>query len=297
MFNQQIHTFITVAESGSFSKAADNLYITTVSVMKQINSFEKHVGVKLLTRTNHGVKLTEAGKKLYESGKHIISYSENAIENLRKTYKKDLSIRIGSSLLYPANEIVKIWRKVPKSDTNIKINIVSMGDSFTNLISFSNELGKSIDCFATLLDSYHLSSNFNFFELGEKPCYISVPHNHKLARKKHLTWNDLFGEKLMLLKKGNSPMLDKMRKEIESKYPKISIVDVSSFYNAEVFNECVEKGYLLETPSIWENVHPSLVAIPMDWDYKLKFGILYSKKPNKAIKVFIKELQNYLECK
>ena len=85
MFNQQIHTFITVAESGSFSKAADNLYITTVSVMKQINSFEKHVGVKLLTRTNHGVKLTEAGKKLYEAGKHIISYSENAIENLRKT--------------------------------------------------------------------------------------------------------------------------------------------------------------------------------------------------------------------
>ena len=295
MFNQQIHTFITVAESGSFSKAADNLYITTVSVMKQINSFEKHVGVKLLTRTNHGVKLTEAGKKLYEAGKHIISYSENAIENLRKTYKKDLSIRIGSSLLYPANEIVEIWRKVPKSDTNIKINIVSMGDSFTNLISFSNELGKSIDCFATLLDSYHLSSNFNFFELGEKPCYISVPHNHKLARKKHLTWNDLFGENLMLLKKGNSPMLDKMRKEIEEKFQRISIVDVPSFYNTEVFNECVEKGYLLETPSIWENVHPSLVSIPMDWDYKLKFGIVYSKKPNKAVKAFIKEFQNYFD--
>ena len=297
MFNQQIHTFITVAESGSFSKAAEKLYITTVSVMKQINSFEKHVGVKLLTRTNHGVKLTEAGGQLYEAGKHIIAYSENAIENLRKTYKKDLSIRIGSSLLYPANEIVEIWRKVPKNDTNIKINIVSMGDSYTNLIFFSKELGKSIDCFATLVDSYYLSSNFNIFELGEKPCYISVPHNHKLSRKKNLKWNDLFGEKLMLLKKGNSPMLDKMRKEIESKYPKISIVDVSSFYNAEVFNECVEKGYLLETPSIWENVHPSLVAIPMDWDYKLKFGILYSKKPNKAIKVFIKELQNYLECK
>ena len=297
MFNQQIHTFITVAESGSFSKAADNLYITTVSVMKQINSFEKHVGVKLLTRTNHGVKLTEAGKKLYEAGKHIISYSENAIENLRKTYKKDLSIRIGSSLLYPANEIVEIWRKVPKSDTNIIINIVSMGDSYTNLISFSNELGKSIDCFATLLDSYHLSSNFNFFELGEKPCYISVPHNHKLARKKHLTWNDLFGENLMLLKKGNSPMLDKMRKEIEGKYQRISIVDVPSFYNAEVFNECVEKGYLLETPSIWENVHPSLVSIPIDWDYKLKFGIVYSKKPNKAVKAFIKDLQNYLDKK
>ena len=297
MFNQQIHTFITVAESGSFSKAADNLYITTVSVMKQINSFEKHVGVKLLTRTNHGVKLTEAGKKLYEAGKHIIFYSENAIENLRKTYKKDLSIRIGSSLLYPANEIVEIWRKVPKSDTNIKINIVSMGDSFTNLISFSNELGKSIDCFATLLDSYHLSSNFNFFELGEKPCYISVPHNHKLAMKKLLKWADLSGEKLMLIKKGNSSVIDKIREKIELEFPKINIIDVPSFYNAEVFNECVEKGYLLETPSIWENIHPSLISIPVEWDYKLKFGIVYSKKPNKAVKAFIKYLQDYLNNK
>ena len=54
MYNQQIKTFITVADCGSFSKAAEKLFITTVSVMKQVNALENHIGVKLLVRTNHG---------------------------------------------------------------------------------------------------------------------------------------------------------------------------------------------------------------------------------------------------
>jgi len=292
MYSQQLTTFITVADSGSFSKASEKLFITTVSVMKQINYLESHVGVKLFIRTNHGVKLTEAGQEVYKTAKEIIELSDKTVKKLQALkYEKEIVIRIGTCMLYPANPLVDLWSKVPNSNIPIKINIVPMGDSFTNLHSLTKELGKTIDCFAAGYESNLVLKTCGIYPLKENPCHISVPKNHKLASKKLLKWSDLNGENLMLLKKGNSPVIDRIRKEIITKHKKINIVDVPSFYNAQVFNECVSKGYLLETPSLWGNVHPSLISIPVQWDYKLKFGIIYPKNPNKAIKTFLTEIE------
>jgi DNA-binding transcriptional LysR family regulator len=290
MYNSCIKTFIEVVKCKSFSSASEKLYISKVSIMKQINAFEKHVGVKLLIRSNHGVALTEAGKEIYEAGNKIVNFSESTINKLRKTYNQELTVKIGTSLLYPANELIDLWRNVPDSNSNLKLNMVSMGDSYTNLISFLNQLGKSIDCFATLYDENNFSENYSLYPLAEKACCISIPRSHKLAGKKRLKWSDLSGETLMLLKRGNSAVIDAIRNNIEKNYKNINIVDVPSFYNAEIFNRCVEKGFLLETPSIWNNVHPSLVSVPMSWNYKLKFGIVYLKNPNKAVQTFINEI-------
>lgn len=49
--NEQWNTFIQVAESGSFSKAAEKLFVSPTAVMKQMNLLEKQVGVPLLIRT------------------------------------------------------------------------------------------------------------------------------------------------------------------------------------------------------------------------------------------------------
>ena len=57
MYNPQIETLVQVADAGSFSKAAEKMYITSVSVMNQMNTLEKRIGVKLFERTNQGVEL------------------------------------------------------------------------------------------------------------------------------------------------------------------------------------------------------------------------------------------------
>lgn len=60
MYNSQLDTFLKVADSGSISKAAEKLYISTTAVIKQINILEQGIGVKLFVRTHRGLKLTEA---------------------------------------------------------------------------------------------------------------------------------------------------------------------------------------------------------------------------------------------
>ena len=61
MYNYMLETFIAVAESGSFSKAAERLFMSPTAVMKQINSLEKHLDLRLFERRPSGIKLTCSG--------------------------------------------------------------------------------------------------------------------------------------------------------------------------------------------------------------------------------------------
>lgn len=58
MFNHQLTAFVAVADCVSFIKAAYILFITPTALMKQINTLEVHLNLKLIERTKHGVHLT-----------------------------------------------------------------------------------------------------------------------------------------------------------------------------------------------------------------------------------------------
>ena len=293
MYSQQIYTFVVVAEAGSFSKAAEKLYITTVSVMKQINALESRIGVKLFKRTNHGVVLTEAGETIYKTAKDIIRLSNETIKKVQKSASpKEYTIKVGTSMLYPAKPLVDLWGKIPLTDKPIKIKIIPLEDGQTNLLSIVNSLGKEIDCFVSPYESNQLMKSCNIYHLGEYDCCIAVSRNHKLANKKLIKYEDLYGESLMLVKKGQAPVMDKIRSEIEQNHPRIKIIDTATFYSAEVFNECEQKGYAMEILKPWADIHPSLVTIPVEWNFKVKYGIIYTKKPSKSVKEFIKAVSS-----
>ena len=92
----------------------------------------------------------------------------------------------------------------------------------------------------------------------------------------------------MLVKRGQSSVVDCMRDEIESSHPNIRIVDTPNFYDMEAFNACERHGYLMEMPDTWAEVHPSIVTLPVEWDYEMPFGVVYAQKPSRAFHSFIK---------
>ena len=154
MYNPQINTLIQVADAGSFSKAADKMYITPVSVMNQINALEKRIGVKLFERTNQGVELTEAGKSIYHDAQKMIDASERAIARARQIAGVDqVVIRIGTSILRPCKRLIDLWTKADDGTQPFQIKIVPFEDDPASIAAMMKSLGNEIDCFVGPCDS------------------------------------------------------------------------------------------------------------------------------------------------
>lgn len=73
MYNPLLNTFLTVIECGSFTEAAEKLFISPTAVMKH----EAHLNLKLTERTPTGVRLTPSGEIIYRDAKFIIDCSKN----------------------------------------------------------------------------------------------------------------------------------------------------------------------------------------------------------------------------
>ena len=56
MYNPLLDTFLAVIDCGSFTKAAEKLFISPTAVMKQMNSLEEHLNLKLIERTPAGAQ-------------------------------------------------------------------------------------------------------------------------------------------------------------------------------------------------------------------------------------------------
>ncbi len=101
----------------------------------------------------------------------------------------------------------------------------------------------------------------------------------------------------MMVRRGESAVLNQMRDDILESHPRIKIVDAPNFYDTSIFNECEQMNYLMETLDIWTDIHPSLVTLPMEWEYAISYGIVYAKKPSKAVSEFIGIIQNSMSGK
>lgn len=70
--DQSLLVFVTVAEKGSFSRAAEQLHMTQPAVSQQIQALERGLGTRLLERNNKYVRLNKAGEIVYHHAKEIL---------------------------------------------------------------------------------------------------------------------------------------------------------------------------------------------------------------------------------
>ena len=295
MYNRELATFIAVADQGSFLKAAQALYTTPASVMNQMNKLEKLVGAKLIERTNKGTRLTAAGRSIYQDTKQMIEFADEAIKKARQLAASEQNvIRVGTSLMRPCKRLIDLWSELDDGSLPFQIHIVPFDDDPAALDSVLSSLGNQIDCFISPCNSAEWQKQYGIILLDKLPCRIAVPRKHRLAKKKSLSWSDLDGETFMVLKRGDSSVLNQIRDDILDNHPQIRIADVPNFYDTSIFNECEQMNYLMETLDIWADIHPSLVTLPMEWDYEIPYGIVYAKKPSREVKTFVDAIVNQI---
>ena len=288
MYNPQLETFLCVAESGSFNKAAEKLYISPPAVIKQINLLEESLNLQLFVRTHRGLKLTEAGKSLCQDAKYIIQYCKDSVTRARNAMQQtEQVIRIGTSPMTPAQVLVDLWPKVQKYCPNIKFQLIPFDNTPENAREILGNLGANIDVVAGLFDETMLAlRKCSGLELSREPICCAVSIHHPLARKESLTVQDLYGQNLMLMHRDWSHYVDLMRDDLWKNHPQIHIVDFD-FYDVSVFNRCENNGDVLMTIDRWKYIHPLLKTLPMDWGYTMPYGLLHAPKPSAHVQQFL----------
>lgn len=94
----QLKAFFAAARAGTFSKAADELFVTEPAVFVQVRSLERYLGFKLLHKFGKDLKLTENGKLLYSYAEQIfrlVDEAERAMQDVGTLEKGEL--RVGTT--------------------------------------------------------------------------------------------------------------------------------------------------------------------------------------------------------
>ncbi len=298
MYNPLLDVFIKVVDYGSFTKASKHLFISPTAIMKKINTLENHLNLKLIERNPTGIKLTPAGEIIYKDAKFIIDFSKKSIMNAYSiTRTHDTTFCVGTSMLNPAKPFIDLWYKINQLFPDYKIHLIPFEDNHEGILSEIGMLGEKFDFLIGVCDSKSWLSLCKFLPLGKYKKMIAVSREHPLASKKCINIEDLYGQTLMMIGRGDSGINDLIRNDLEKNHPQIHIEDTPQFYDLSVFNRCAETNNVLLTIECWQDVHPGLVSIPVNWDYSIPYGLLYSNNPPNDVLKFIESVENMINKK
>lgn len=186
---RSLEYFIKVVETNSFTKAAEESFISQSAISQQIKTLEEELGFPLMNRNKKGFTLTEAGKYIYLEGKNIISNIKN-IENHASLISKNVNkeLKIGHVTNYGYRELKKALMLFSDKYPEIKLTIK---DGTHDTISANN-----INDITDIMigdQRKALSDIFHNVYIGDLYYQIKVSNTNSLSSKNNITVNDLKG--------------------------------------------------------------------------------------------------------
>jgi DNA-binding transcriptional LysR family regulator len=120
----QLEAFVQVAKLGSFSRAAEALFLTQPSVTARIQTLEKDLGEDLFERGGRSIKLSDAGAVFLEYAERAlkeVQESRDALESLRNASAGHL--RIGSALTISAYVLPRLLKSFRSCYPGVAVSV------------------------------------------------------------------------------------------------------------------------------------------------------------------------------
>ena len=86
--NDHLRTLIAIAETGSFTRAADIVHKTQSAVSMQIRRLEERIGRDLFEKEGRAAKLTEDGERLLDYAYRMIRLNDEAVASFKEALSK-----------------------------------------------------------------------------------------------------------------------------------------------------------------------------------------------------------------
>lgn len=276
MPDRHLEAFLRAAERHSFSKAAQELYISTPSLIQQINLLERSTGLTLFERTRHGVTLTPAGASYYQDVKQIKSLAETALQKaLRIQSGGTCEIRIGLSPYEGKNILSAALPQFLSTHLEYSIKFFQPKSPLEEWKAPLSGLGKEYDFISSVYLSGLHKEQKRFILMQRARLALFVPQSHPLAARDSISAEDCAGEKIVMFRRGISKEFDLLRDLLEQQ-SNVQLLDVDYLPNHDLFL-LEQKRMLAVCVDSWGNPCPSNRVVEFSHKITIPCGIFFAE--------------------
>jgi LysR family hydrogen peroxide-inducible transcriptional activator len=195
---QQLRYVCAVAETGSFSRAAERCQVAQPSLSQQVLKLEKDLGAKLFDRLGRGVRLTDSGRAFIPHARSILAHMEAARSSVAaKSVDNRGSVAVGVIPTVAPYLMPRYTAAFAKKYPDAKLRIVEQ--TTPELIQSLREL--SVDFAILALPLRH--KDLDFSPICTEPLFAVLPRDHPRAGDESLTLKSLRGEPFVMLRNGH----------------------------------------------------------------------------------------------
>lgn len=194
--------FITVAEYSSFTRASEHLFVTQLTLSRQILDLEEELDVQLFIRNRHSLVLTAAGQRLLQEAKVIIKKCDSLSE-LVKHENNDIvgSLRIGYQGFLDTTLMSGALKSIAKRNAQIDVSLTRGGPpELTRALTLGD-----CDVIFTVYICVEALADIEIYKLQDNMLQVAVPRTHRLAAQKKVSIKELANERFILLDRKISP--------------------------------------------------------------------------------------------
>jgi LysR family hydrogen peroxide-inducible transcriptional activator len=194
----QLRYFCAVADTGSFSRAAERSHVSQPSLSQQIMKLEDELGTRLFDRLGRSVRLTEMGKTLLPRARTVLHELEAAKGEVIEA--KDFiggAVTIGVIPTVAPYFLPPVLTSFAKKFPQARLTVV---EEITPILLDRLRAG-TID--VALLALPIRGHEFDAIPLLTEPLFAVLPKKHPLARRRTLFLKDLRKEPFLLLRDGH----------------------------------------------------------------------------------------------
>lgn len=203
MTMSQIKYFVTVAKCLSFTKAADQLFISQPALSKHIRKMEEELNIQLFVRTSNGIRLTPAGSALYLGMSDMYGSYMDLIQKADKIQKGlDGSLRVGIlDQTHVSDFLPLVYRYFEETYPNV--DLVFSDGSFKVLLS--DLYAGNLDMIFTLKFTVENKDSVIYQYVDRSDDYIVMSKHHRLAKKEYVTLDDVKDETFVMISEEDNP--------------------------------------------------------------------------------------------
>lgn len=299
----QLNYIITIAETKSINKAAEQLYVSQPSLTSAVQELEKELGITMFNRSGRGVTLTNDGAEFLLYARQLYGQYETILEKYGEngSLKKKFGVST-QHYSFAVKAFVDMAKQFDMSKYEFAIRETKTAEVISDVSTMKSEIGVLYfsDFNRKSMEKLLRSSGLEFHHLIDCQAYVYLWKNHPLAGEESISFSQLSDYPCLAFEQGDNSSFY-LAEEILStnEYPRI----IRANDRATMLNLMVGlNGYTLCSGIICEELNGNeFAAVPFRDDEEnhnsiMEIGYVVRKNtmPGKMGKLYIKALKKYL---